>query len=143
MIFICWYLLSFQIDENKNNAADSLQISNPWEVNEVSAFLKYCCPECAYNDSELNVFIEHALENHEDSSVLFTEKSYFKDPNENTQGNEFDSKEKCFDIGKPSQTFVNYFDHDNQSIEFHHWRKIHSRDPNQGTLVPWWNVGMN
>ena len=106
------------MDENKNNAADSLQISNPWEVNEVSAFLKYCCPECAYNDSELNVFIEHALENHEDSSVLFTEKSYFKDPNENTQGNEFDSKEKCLDIGKPSQTFVNYFDHDNQSIEF-------------------------
>ena len=106
------------MDGNKYDAIDSLQISNPWKVNEVSAFLKYCCPECAYNDSELNVFIEHAFENHEDSAVLFTEKSYFKDPKENAKNNEFDSKEECLDIEKHSQTFVNHFDYDNQSIEF-------------------------
>ena len=106
------------MDGNKNDAIDSLQISNPWKVNEVSAFLKYCCPECAYNDSELNVFIEHAFENHEDSAVLFTGKSVFKDPKENAQNNEFDSKEECLDIEKHSQTFVNHFDYDNQSIEF-------------------------
>ena len=106
------------MDENKNDAIDSLQISNPWKVNEVSAFLKYCCPECAYNDSELNVFIEHAFENHEDSAVLFTGKSVFKDPKENAQNNEFDSKEECLDIETHSQTFVNHFDYDNQSIEF-------------------------
>ena len=105
------------MDGNKNDAIDSLQISNPWKVNEVSAFLKYCCPECTYNDSELNVFIEHAFENHEDSAVLFTENSDFKDPKENAQNNEFDSKE-CLDIEKHSQTFVNHFDHDIQSPEF-------------------------
>ena len=105
------------MDGNKNDAIDSLQISNPWRVNEVSAFLKYCCPECTYNDSELNVFIEHAFENHEDSAVLFTEKSDFKDPKENAQSDEFDSKEECLDIETHSQTFVNHFDYDNQSIE--------------------------
>ena len=107
------------MDENKKIAIDPLQQnSNPWKVNEVSAFLKYCCPECTYNDSELNVFIEHAFENHEDSAVLFTEKSDFKDPKENSQNNEFDLKEECLDIEKHSQTFVNHFDYDNQSIEF-------------------------
>ena len=106
------------MDGNKNDAIDSLQISNPWKVNEVSAFLKYCCPECTYNDSELNVFIEHAFENHEDSAVLFTEKSDFKDPKEITQTSEFDSKEECLDIEKHSQTSVNYLGHDIQSTEF-------------------------
>ena len=107
------------MDENKKNAVDPLpQNSNPWKVNEVSSFLKYCCPECIYNDSELDVFIEHALENHEDSSVLFTERSYFKDPKENDQTSEIDIKEECLEIGKHSQTFVNHIDHDIQSPEF-------------------------
>ena len=107
------------MDENKKNAVDPLpQNSNPWKVNEVSAFLKYCCPECVYNDSELDVFIEHALENHEDSSVLFTEKRDFKDPKENDQTSEIDIKEECLEIGKHSQTFVNHIDHDIQSPEF-------------------------
>ena len=113
------FLVFFQMDENKKIAVDPLQQnSNPWKVNKVSAFLKYCCPECTYNDSELNVFIEHALENHEDSSVLFTEKSDFEYPKENSQDSEFDLKEECLDIEKHSQTFVNHFDHDIQSIEF-------------------------
>ena len=107
------------MDENKRIAVDPLpQNSNPWKVNEVSSFLKYCCPECVYNDSELDVFIEHALENHEDSSVLFTEKSYFKDPKENDQTSEIDIKEERLEIGKHSQTFVNHIDHDIQSPEF-------------------------
>ena len=83
------------MDENKKIVIDLLQQnSNPWMVNEVSAFLKYCCPECAYNDSQLNVFIEHALENHGDSSLLFT------DPKENTQTSEFEIKEECLEIEK-------------------------------------------
>ena len=107
------------MDENKKVAVDPLpQVSNPWKVNEVSSFLKYCCPECIYNVSELDVFIEHALENHEDSSVLFTEKSYFKDLKENYQTSEIDIKEECLEIGKHSQTFVNHVDHDIQSPEF-------------------------
>ena len=123
------------MDGNKNDAIDSLQISNPWKVNEVSAFLKYCCPECAYNDSELNVFIEHALESHEDSSVLFTEKSYFKDPKENAENNEFDSKEECLDIKNHSQTFDNHFDYDNQSIEFESDNTTAGKDTKSTFLV--------
>ena len=105
------------MDENKKIAVDPLQQnSNPWKVNEVSTFLKYCCPECAYNDSELNMFIEHALENHEDSEILFKEKSYFKEPKENAQTIEI--KEEWLEVGKHSQTFVNDIDHDIQSTEF-------------------------
>ena len=107
------------MDENKKIAVDPLQQnSNPWKVNEVSTFLKYCCPECAYNDSELNMFIEHALGNHEDSSILFTDKSDFKDPKAIIQTSEFDLKEEFLDIEKHSQTLVNHFDHDIQSPEF-------------------------
>ena len=120
LIVNCMYFcFVFQMDKNEKNAVDPLQQnSNAWKVNEVSAFLKYCCPECIYSDSELDVFIEHAVENHEDSSVLFSEKSYFKDPKENDQTSEIDVKEECLEIGKHSQTFVNHIDHDIQSPEF-------------------------
>ena len=120
LIVNCMYFcFVFQMDKNEKNAVDPLQQkSNPWKVNEVSAFLKYCCPECIYSDSELDVFIEHAVENHEDSSVLFSEKSYFKDPKENDQTSEIDIKEECLEIGKHSQTFVNHIDHEIQSSKF-------------------------
>ena len=127
--------LFFQMDGNKNDAIDSLQISNPWRVNEVSAFLKYCCPECTYNDSELNVFIEHAFENHEDSAVLFTEKSYFKDPKENDQTSEIDIKEECLEIRKHSQTFVNHIDHDIQSTKFESDDTIAGKDTKSTFLL--------
>ena len=47
--------------------------TNPWFVEDASAFLKYCCPECDYNDSDLKVFSNHALENHERSSTLIND----------------------------------------------------------------------
>ena len=45
--------------------------SNPWCVEDPSVFLKYNCPECDYNNCSLKVFSDHALENHEKSSILF------------------------------------------------------------------------
>ena len=32
--------------------------NNPWSVEDASAFLKYCCPECDYNNSNLKMFKE-------------------------------------------------------------------------------------
>ena len=49
--------------------------TNPWSVDDATAFLKYCCPECNYHDGDLKVFSNHALENHERSSILFNTKS--------------------------------------------------------------------
>merc|ERR550519_2613879 len=50
---------------------------NPWAVNDASVFLRYCCPECDYNNEDLKGFSDHALGNHERSSTLFTENSNF------------------------------------------------------------------
>ena len=46
---------------------------NPWLVDNIAVLLKYCCPECDYNDSDLKVFSNHALENHEKSSTLIND----------------------------------------------------------------------
>ena len=44
---------------------------NPWNVTNASIFLKYCCPECDYVNSNLPAFTVHAMENHILSNVLF------------------------------------------------------------------------
>ena len=46
---------------------------NPWEVSDASVFLKYCCPECDYQCSQLDSFGIHATKNHDLSSILFEE----------------------------------------------------------------------
>ena len=45
---------------------------NPWSVEDASAFLKYVCPECEYNNQTLQAFTEHALENHSKAKIFFT-----------------------------------------------------------------------
>ena len=46
---------------------------NPWSVDSVSELLKYCCPECNYNEKNLQLFSNHALENHEKASILIND----------------------------------------------------------------------
>ena len=45
--------------------------NNPWCVDDASAFLKFCCPECDYQIPDLQMFSDHALENHSKSLALF------------------------------------------------------------------------
>ena len=45
---------------------------NPWSVDDLSFFLKYCCPECNFSDQALKNFTEHALEKHSKSKSFFT-----------------------------------------------------------------------
>ena len=49
---------------------------NPWEVENVSVFLKYHCPECEFNDCSLGIFTDHALTNHENATILFPSQEY-------------------------------------------------------------------
>ena len=60
----------------KNEDVDPMDVANiennPWSVEDASAFLKYCCPECDFNDWNLQSFANHALENHKGSNILFT-----------------------------------------------------------------------
>ena len=44
--------------------------SNPWNVSDLSLFLRYCCPECDYKCEEAHLFCEHALDFHKKSNVL-------------------------------------------------------------------------
>ena len=47
---------------------------NPWAGKDVSAFLKYCCPECEFNNDNLQLFSEHAFENHTNAASLFSDQ---------------------------------------------------------------------
>ena len=44
---------------------------NPWCVDDVSAFLNFCCPECNYHIPDIQMFSDHAAENHINSRALF------------------------------------------------------------------------
>ena len=49
---------------------------NPWSVEDASAFLKYCCPECEFQILNYQKFYDHATENHEKSMILFGTESF-------------------------------------------------------------------
>ena len=71
-------------DKNKiNSRHDPIELqslkTNPWIVEEISDFLKYCCPECNHNDQNLELFQEHSLKNHTNSIMLFKMKSEQED----------------------------------------------------------------
>lgn len=67
------------VDENCRNIVETsndplnieIENSNPWSVEDVSAFLNYCCPECDYKDQNLEKFSSHALKSHVRSNVFF------------------------------------------------------------------------
>ena len=74
--------------------------TNPWSVDDASVFLKYCCPECNYNDGSLKVFSHHALENHVRSSILFKD---MKNGDETIPTNKIEQDHKSyFDTSPPS-----------------------------------------
>ena len=49
--------------------------NNPWCVDDVTAFLNFCCPECDYKIPDIQMFSDHAVENHTKSKALFGEES--------------------------------------------------------------------
>ena len=51
---------------------------NPWSVEDVSVFLKYCCPECDYQILDYDMFANHAEKNHTKSVTLFGPKEVTK-----------------------------------------------------------------
>ena len=59
-----------EVEEEPSIKTESSDL-NPWSVDNASVFLKYCCPECDYNNVSLKVFSHHASENHAKSSTLF------------------------------------------------------------------------
>ena len=46
---------------------------NPWKVDSIQEFAFLNCPECVFKSKEENLFQDHAISNHPDSSVLFNQ----------------------------------------------------------------------
>ena len=57
------------------------ELKNPWKVKDASVFLKYCCPECVFNDPILQCFADHSLTHHPNSSSLFIDENSIELPN--------------------------------------------------------------
>ena len=74
---------------------------NPWNVANATMFLKYCCPECDYQITQLEIFVVHATSNHALSKILF-ENGELK--------NEFQIKQEYHD---PLE-YENYYDNGDQ-----------------------------
>ena len=92
---------------NVNITFDPLKVemsdSNPWLVEDVSAFLKYCCPECNYNDRDLKTFSNHALGNHK-SSVAFFSMDEVNIKTENQDYDDYYSLESTTDLSPPDNS---------------------------------------
>ena len=48
-----------------------MDLSNPWRVPNVEAFLYYCCPECDERNQSRELFIKHAIDCHPSSKDCF------------------------------------------------------------------------
>ena len=64
--------------ETYDNAKPEMEttFSNPWNVSDLSDFLRYCCPECDYKCEEVHSFCNHAIEEHENSRVLIKKDQF-------------------------------------------------------------------
>ena len=78
-------------DQNFENPYNSKSL-NPWAVENVSVFLKYCCPECDLKTKNGDYFKRHAIECHNQSKVFFitskSENAFNKDPLELETGSD-------------------------------------------------------
>ena len=52
---------------------------NPWQVDSLQAFTYLCCPECVYRSQEETSFQAHALQNHPNSLVFYSNKVTIKE----------------------------------------------------------------
>ena len=96
------------VDPLKVEVKIEANYDNPWYVEHASAFLEYCCPECEYKNGSLELFADHALQNHENAKVLFANEEH-----QNLQSipitQEYNSKQSVlFGTELPEETFVKH-----------------------------------
>lgn len=80
---------------------------NPWQVQSLDAFNYLCCPECVFRSKETQLFENHAVLNHPQSSVFFNDSKDFKEVD--------DSYEPFEDSIEPVET--NISDHESDFLE--------------------------
>ena len=70
--------------------------SNPWNVSDLSIFLRYCCPECDFKCEEAHLFCDHAIDHHENSSTLL---KYSLDEEQKTKSGQKVARKRSSDSG--------------------------------------------
>ena len=48
----------------------SFKRENPWSVGNIKEFLYYCCPECDIKYKDGQLFIEHAIQIHDEAKEV-------------------------------------------------------------------------
>ena len=96
-------------NSNINITFDPLKVemrdSNPWLVEDVSSFLKYCCPECSYSDRDLETFSNHALGNHKSSVAFFSmDEVNIKTENQDYDHDYFSLESTTTDLSPPDNS---------------------------------------
>ena len=82
--------------------------SNPWNVSDLSLFLRYCCPECDYKCEGAHLFCEHALDFHRNSNVLL-ENLRDKKSQKNVRQEMNDDYNESFEVVQDFEDFDNEY----------------------------------
>ena len=82
--------------------------SNPWNVSDLSLFLRYCCPECDYKCEGAHLFCEHALDFHRNSNVLL-ENLRDKKSQTNVKQERSDDYNESFEVVQDFDDFENEY----------------------------------
>ena len=85
-----------------------INVFNPWNVSDLSVFLRYCCPECDYKCEEAHLFCEHALDFHRNSNVLL-ENLRGKKSQTNVQQEMNDDYDESFEVVQDFEDFDNEY----------------------------------
>ena len=80
-------------------------LMNPWNVSDLSDFLRYCCPECDYRCEQVHSFCNHAIEEHENAKVLIRKEQFEESQIEANQEFEFEDSEHALQNHSLSTTF--------------------------------------
>ena len=86
-------------------------LMNPWNVSDLSDFLRYCCPECDYRCEQVHSFCNHAIEEHENAKVLIRKEQFEESQIEANQEIDFEDSENFevvedFDLIKEDFNFI-------------------------------------
>ena len=59
---------------------DDTKEDNPWQVNQLEEFLYFCCPRCDSKCQAKDIFLDHALSEHPESSDFLEQFQFPEEP---------------------------------------------------------------
>ena len=62
--YVFLFIMLCHIESFLTSILGTFPMMNPWAVNNLKEFLYYCCPECEEKVKSLDIFLQHALNQH-------------------------------------------------------------------------------